>query len=508
MADPIKARNLGDDYQALFFWLKACDMLSDYSNIDTISYEDPEIKSLDDVVIKYKNPIKDINGNLIYKEFYQVKFHVDYRNSLTVDNLMDPNFINASKFSFLQKVKAASHVLNKKDELGTAIFVTPWSLHPDDELAKLKIIDAKGGYFLLENLFDGKKRSFVSKLRDRLKAHLELSDDKELKEILRPIQIMSNFHSLDGLTQLLNSRLPSVGLKPINLTERVNPYVSLIRRLFQEGNYKFTREDLIAICKDEKLWLGSNIMFFDEKPVGIRSFSRRAENMENDTTAMICFQDYFNGRYLKDEYCWNENIKRIIEDFTLQSLQEGHSYCIYLDTHSAIAFTAGHYLDPKSGLSIVPVQKGLKGREIWRPNQHTRKEEYSLWEVENHLINENGEDIVIIIEMTHSAYEDVKSYIDENKVNVKSIIRFYFESGPSFNTIQDGIHALILANELSNKLNNLEKGDRRKPYHFFGSGPNGFWFFLGQLSKNFGSLTLYEYDFEVTKDYIPTIQLP
>lgn len=100
MADSIKARNLGDDYQILFFWLKACEMLSDYSNIGEISYEDSEIKSLDDVVVSYKEPIKDTSGNLIYKEYYQVKYHVDYRGHITADNLMNPKFINATKHSF------------------------------------------------------------------------------------------------------------------------------------------------------------------------------------------------------------------------------------------------------------------------------------------------------------------------------------------------------------------------------------------------------------------------
>jgi len=372
----------------------------------------------------------------------------------------------------------------------------------------LKLIDAKGGYFLLEKLFDGKKKSHVSILRNKLKAHLEEEHDMELEKILKPIKIMSNFSSLEVLIQLLNTRLPSVGLKPINLTERVNPYVSLIKRLFQEGNFKFNREVLIEICKDEDLWLGNNIMNFEENPVGIRSFLRRAENMENDTTAMVCLLDYFNDRSLKDEYNWNEDIKKTIEVFAMQSLKEGASYCIYLDTHSSIAFTAGHFLDPKSGVSIVPVQKGLKGREIWRTGNKVSQDKHTLWTVDQQIINEEGEDIVVVIEMTHPALEDVQSYINEQNLQVKSIIKFYFETGTGFNVIQNGMHAMVLANEISKTLNSLEKHDRRKRYHFFGSGPNGFWFFLGQLSRNFGNLTLYEYDFEDTKEYHATINLP
>lgn len=508
MANPIKARSLGDEYQILFFWLKACDMLSDHSNVDTISYEDQEIKSLDDIVIRYKKPIRDVSGKLIHKEYYQVKYHVDYRNSITLDNLMNPKFINASKYSFLEKVKEALPDLNKDDEPGVAFLVTPWTIHPDDALAKLKIVDTKGGYFKEEILFDGKSKSHIAQAREKLKVHLKIKEDEELRSVLAPIRIWSNFYQYDLLLKNLNGQLSAVGLKPINLSQRINPYVSLLQRLFQENQTKFNKEELIEICKSEDLWTGRNIMLAEEVPVGIRSFIRRAENLENDTTTMTCLLHYFDGRYLKDEFSWNVSIKATVEDFIRCNLAEGNSYCIYLDTHSTIAFTTGFLLDPKSGVKAVPIQKGLSGRAIWRSDSKVPKEQYPLWQVSHDVIDENGSDIVIVIEMTHPAVQDVTDYIETNKLSAKSVIRFYFEESASFNSVRDGNHAMYLANEISKILNGLQKEDRKRRYHFFGAGPNGFWFFLGQLSRNFGQLTLYEYDFEIAKDYFPTIELP
>ncbi|MCP3033453.1 SAVED domain-containing protein [Halobacillus sp. A1] len=508
MVDSIKARNLGDEYQILFFWLKACDMLRDYSNIDEISYEDSGIKSLDDVVVSYKKPIRDMNGKLIYKEYYQVKYHVDYRGNITVDNLMNPKFINASKYSFLEKVYEALPVLNKDNQTGIAILVTPWPIHPDDDLAKLKIIDAKAGNFKEESLFDGKNKSFAANLRNKLKTHLGVTQDTELGDILKPIRIWSSFYQYETLVKTLNVQLTSVGLKPYDFTQRINPYISLLQRLFQEGTTTFNKEELIEICKGEGLWSGNNIMLAEESPVGIRSFLRRAENMENDTSAMTCLLDYFKGRYLKDKYRWNEDVKGTTEEFIRKHLIEGRSYCIYLDTHSSVAFTTGFFLDPKSGVNVVPIQKGLSGREVWRSNSKVSKEQYTFWEVEQEIIDENGNDIVIVIEMTHPAIDDVEEYISSNNLSAKSIIRFHFEDGPSFSSIQDGIHARYLANDISLTLNTLSKEDRKRRYHIFGSGPNGFWFFLGQLSRNFGQVTLYEYDFEISKEYYETINLP
>ncbi|WP_214721217.1 SAVED domain-containing protein [Exiguobacterium sp. s192] len=508
MANAINARILGDEYQALFFWLKACEMLLEYSNISSVSFEDPEIKSFDDIVIRYKTPVKDSRGKRIYVEYYQIKYHVDYRDYITLDKLLDPKFINATRNSFLQNVRDASEILNKEEKLGNSILVTPWSIHPDDELAKLKIIDVESGYFNFKKLFDGKERSIVSKLRGKMKNHLEIVEDNELESTLKPIKIWSNFYSMDILIKQLNSNLISVGLKPIDLTRSFNPYVSLIQRLFREGTLKFDKESLLKICKAEGLWVGSNIMLSEELPIGVRSFLRKAENMENETSNMICLIDYFKGRHLKSDYDWNSDVRESIEGFIDQFLDEGRSYCIHLDTHGSVAFTIGHFLDPKSGVSVVPVQKGLKGRNIWRPDFDVSKEQYSMWDVDHQLINQDGNIIVVLIEMTHSVLEDVESYIEDNHLSVKSLIRFYFDGGTSHNVIQDGIHAMHLANEIAKVLNNLEKKDRVKNYHFFGAGPNGFWFFLGQLSKVFGDITLYEYDFERTKEYSPTIHLP
>jgi hypothetical protein len=323
MTGAIKARMLGDDYQAVFFWLKACDMISDYSHIESISFESPELKSLDDVVVHYRKPIRGQQGNLIYKEYYQIKYHVDQRGYFTIDSLMDPEFINASKYSFLERVKEASEVLNQEGKQGSAIFLSPWVIHPDDAMAKLKLIDNNGGHFKLQNLFDGRERSQVSKIRAKLKEHLDIQSDDELKQILRPIRICSGFLSMDTLIKMLNGQLMVAGLQPINLTKRSNPYIQLLQRLFREGQIEFNKESLIKVCKEEGLWTGKNIIMAEEVPVGIRSFSRRAENMENDTEHMLCLLDQFNGRYLNDNFDWNQDIRKLVEDFVTQHLEVG-----------------------------------------------------------------------------------------------------------------------------------------------------------------------------------------
>lgn len=96
---------------------------------------------------------------------------------------MDPAFINETKFSFLQKVKEASFLLNNEGEQGRAVFVLPWAIHPDDDLAKLKLIDNNVSHFKLDLLFVSKRASRVAKLREKLKKHIDIQSDKELGQI-------------------------------------------------------------------------------------------------------------------------------------------------------------------------------------------------------------------------------------------------------------------------------------------------------------------------------------
>ena len=106
MAQAIIPREIGDEYQKLVFWQYALKMLLGTNEIDKVAYEFDEIKSFDDVVVYFSNPQK-YRKTTISKEYVQVKFHVRNNDRFTFDNLIDPKFINAKKYSLLDKVVMA-----------------------------------------------------------------------------------------------------------------------------------------------------------------------------------------------------------------------------------------------------------------------------------------------------------------------------------------------------------------------------------------------------------------
>ena len=86
--------------QAMVFWKYAIQMFRD-SDIGQIGYEYGKVKSFDDIVICYKKEQR-FRDTYIDTDYIQVKFHVKQSDEFTMDNLLDPAFINAKTNSFLQ----------------------------------------------------------------------------------------------------------------------------------------------------------------------------------------------------------------------------------------------------------------------------------------------------------------------------------------------------------------------------------------------------------------------
>jgi len=107
MAKSLTPILLGVDYQAVWFWIQACRLLQPSSHVIKVVWESNEIKSFDDVVVRYKEPIIGERGENCSADYYQIKYHVDCTGSLGYKAFTDPAFIGASEFSLLQKLHNA-----------------------------------------------------------------------------------------------------------------------------------------------------------------------------------------------------------------------------------------------------------------------------------------------------------------------------------------------------------------------------------------------------------------
>lgn len=131
----IAARLSGDDYQARFFWYMAAQLLFVDSNVERVSIEFDEATHVDDVAVFYKQPNKSDWGIQPEVDFFQVKYHVDQRDSYTVDNMIDASFINSPSKSLLQHFFEAYNDLRRTYSRFTLNLVSNWIWRGDDHLA-------------------------------------------------------------------------------------------------------------------------------------------------------------------------------------------------------------------------------------------------------------------------------------------------------------------------------------------------------------------------------------
>lgn len=116
---------------------------------------------------------------------------------------------------------------------------------------------------------------------------------------------------------------------------------------------------------------------------------------------------------------------------------------------------------------------------------------------------------MLIVNVTHDITNQVEEYLlDENiEVNRKIICKL---SGQCNSAITNGEHAQQLSDEISKVLTQRTREERLGRLHVFISAPIGFVYYLGSVSRGFGKIVLYEYDYEqnITGTYSPSIMFP
>ncbi len=514
MSDAVIARQQGDTYQAKFFWYKACKLYLQNSNAIKIAWEVNDSPGFDDVSIYYDPPKLDLShGKEIFAEYFQVKFHVDQNLGFSCDRLMDPSFIGNTSESLLQRLY--KNYLQKPDTFAKSLFIiyNTWTIDHSDELKNL--IDNNGA-IRLDKLFDGTtSRSLMGKIRGKWKKHLSVESDDKLKEILSPLRIAHSSKGLDHLNESLNFSLQAVGLNPIDESKRTSPYVELIQRLHSEKRKEFSKDELREILKAESLLIEESTKKDDIHIIGLRSFRKGADIIEFETNEHLCLLHHFVGRFTKDEKLWSSDIVPALESFSAQVVRKNKPLHIHLDTHQAIAFAFGYYLDTKVGVQTNVIQKTSSGRILFSTD-HSSSDYLSYKEKENwsysfSQIQEGANDTVIALSVTHDINDDVKSYVKSNLKNVSRIISANILETPSFASIRNGNHITLAVQELVNNLRNVRSSDEKKgSIHLFIAAPNALVFTLGQQIKSLGKIKLYEYDLENSKTgtYNLSIELP
>lgn len=226
--------------------------------------------------------------------------------------------------------------------------------------------------------------------------------------------------------------------------------------------------------------------------IGVRSFIRNASGPWEQCDAFLDLTSSFNGRILA-AYSWQSLAVDRIEPFFKEHLYPGQDYRLYLDVHLTLAFYFGYLLDSKSGVLAIPYQS-TNGSVLWGPEKQNGVS-YPPANIQVRSQSGEGDDILVLNISNSNILNDVEAYIRTHHMKVHNIYNVTLkDSGQS--SVLDGYHARSIANDIKTSLSNRNVEQKRTIIHIFASAPSAFMFLLGQVSKSFGSISLYEFDLE------------
>ncbi len=496
----------GFDYQFLFTWYQIAAMLQGRSHILKIEIESKDCKSVDDVVIYYDDEGIEDKGKSVYRDFYQVKYHVDKSNSYCCEYLIQKK---TSQKSLLEKFFDAFEKIEKDGVSGyRLILVSNWEWDSNDILYKKLREDKEGA--LPEEFFTSSDKTKIGKIIEKWQSHLN-TDREGIIRFAKSLRLDLNHFGRKHFEELVYNRIENAGLIVPDDCNKISNYTQIISNLIQTGLCTITPESIKSICETHGLISKQTVTNIPTPIIGIRSYMRFAERIEDDCTTHKCVARFFNGRHILDNVFWNREIVGEISDYFDQLRKKidlrNVTHNILLECNGSIAFLCGYLLPKVSSTLVNPVQKGYKS-VCWEPTS-LRDDEWG-WVVNKNDNDNNSNNVVIAISITHDIHNAVTDYIRKKMSHYKTYLHLINKSGTNPSCIENGDHATVLADQLISIISSLRSDTSDLVSHVFFAAPNGFMFYLGRNGIALGKMQLYEYDFGGDSDssYSPSIHVP
>lgn len=487
MTQAIASMRDGHAFQARQFWRKALHLLDRNTAIAKVAFERGP-KGFDDIWVEYVlgRGYSDQQGRPLSRQHIQCKWHVN-AGEYGYAQLSDPDFINASSTSLLQRARAAQ-LRFAPDGVGVRFtLLSNWRLAVADPLAKA--INQRDGAVRVDRLFDGStSRSALGKLRAAWCEHLEL-DEGGLRTLAPSLAFATDASTLLDLRDEIDRLLMYHGMRRVPPQEDACWYDDLTYQWLAQGRIEFDAEQFRAACSQQGLF---------EKPpaahisIGVKSFEHPVDHLEDRCTDVLDLVHYFDERPIRSDDDWATTLFPRMKVFLVDGARRHGAIHLILDAHATLAFAAGSILNIKSGHSIQLEQRVLN-RLVWHADDTPSDATWPGWTFAQQDISTDGGDLVVAVSLTHDATAAVLAHVN-GMTGIGSVLLASPTTRPGNKVIASGRHAFDLAESLALEINRIKRLGRT--VHLFIAAPNGFTFFLGQRQPSLGRIALYEYDFE------------
>lgn len=423
MANQVAARLSGDDYQHLFGWLYALELLMPENKVRKVTVEDPFAGSVDDVTVEY-----EIEANCPDR-FYQIKYHVDHRDAYSTDSLL--HSVNAGT-SLLQKFWNTWTVIRQRSASRDVNLhlISNWTWDSSDNFSKC--ISGED-HSIKDDFFEATERQEVGKIRARWQEHLR-AEDEEFRNFVSSLRFKLGCDSQEDLKARIVDRMMRFGLKCDEFTLVL--VAGIVRDWVKSQRPELTREEFEKELRLHGLYLPPN----EEKGLAIYLSTIKTQKFDIQPDFELDWRDYFagdelqKGHQLKDPAGWNT---RLLDELkTLADRVNNETSCRLIKARGLARlspwFAFGYTFSEVARYTIEVDQHG----QLWRTDA-TTSEDFRLVVSDvalpkGEVLDGEGDVVAVGLSVTGSLDEDVRQYLQERQEKVAALllVRPECELGP------------------------------------------------------------------------------
>ena len=391
------SRRGGDEYQDVYGWFRALELLRPARKVWRVSVEDPTGHRFDDVTVR------PAAGTSHAPEFAQVKFHVDQAGYYSTDAVMATQSKNGR--SLIQKAWDTWSLLREEDPRVQLLLVTTYSWAPDDAVAR----HLRRGKKLAPEFVEGRCEKAGIAARNRWHEHLGSPDPADFEAFLRSLQIRVGYSATSELMEWTADRMELVGLKQDEQSLWLG--ATQIQKWIVEGKASIFKADMEeAIARLDLRDPGAT----PEPAVSLYVHTILREPLEVDGDYELDWRDHFEGEEwqrghkVHDPTVWNAVMlpeliaakQRILNDTTVRLLRARGK------ARLSAWFAIGSVFSHVAGFTIEVDQNGAR----WRDDAPVSPD-VTLVEEANEDLPGDPDVLAVGVSLTDSLAGDVRAYL-------------------------------------------------------------------------------------------------
>ncbi len=463
MANQVAARLSGDDYQHLYAWLFALELLMPGKKVLQVTVEDALAGSVDDVTVRYDNGTNNPDC------FYQVKYHVDQRGVYSTEGLIEakPGYT-----SLLEKFwNTWKQLRQQKPQRAIELhLVSNWTWDSGD---KLKTCFDGHDTSITDDYFTAPPRSEIGKLRARWQKALG-ANDNEFRLFIRCLRFRLGYDCGEELEQRVAERMKNLGLKSDIAALKVA--TGIVREWIKAGKQNLARADLEAVLKKHDLYRPAG----EEKSITVYLTTIKKQQFDILPDYGLDWRDYFTGdeakksHQLKDPDDWDRRLLPELEALAARIDEETDCRLVRVRGLARLSawFAFGFTFSEVARYTIEVDQGGSR----WRTDA-TGSTDFPLTVTsaggspQGETMDGEGETVAVGISVTGSLDADVRANLKERKEKIAALLLLRPDRELGRECLRSGGDVVALADGVKNQVREFVKQWKATRLLLFYFGP-------------------------------------